>query len=71
VSLLYPVRQEGDYSLIVDGTAAVASDGGRERLLVTPMKAVLHRQATTAPDPASSCEADCVVLLPAGSRPRA
>ena len=57
VSLLYPVRSEGDYSLIVDG----------RRLCITPTKAVLHRPAT-APDPASLCAADCVPLVGARSR---
>ena len=64
VSLLYPVRSDGDYSLIVDGTATVAG----QRLLVTPTRAVLHRPAP-APDPASaSCEADCVPLFPPSTR---
>ena len=62
VSLLYPVRTDGDYSLIVDGTAAVASGEDGPLLLVTPTKAVLHRP-TTAPDPTSPCAADCVPLL--------
>ena len=68
VSLLFPLRDAGDYSLIVDGTAAVASieDG---RLLVTPTKAVLHRPATS-PDPDSACGADYVPLLPTTARPR-
>lgn len=61
VSLLYPVRVEGDYSLIVDGVATVATVAGR-RLLVTPTKAVLHRPAA-APDPGAPCPADCVPLL--------
>jgi len=65
VSLLFPVRSDGDYSLIVDGTAAVETTESGHRLLVTPTKAVLHRPAA-APDPASSCTADCVPLLPAG-----
>jgi hypothetical protein len=60
VSLLYPVHVDGDYSLIVDGTAVVESDRGH-RLRVTPTRAVLHRQGP-APDPASSCGADCVPL---------
>jgi hypothetical protein len=64
VSLLYPVRTEGDYSLIVDGSAAVTSRDDGARLLITPAKAVLHRPAA-APDPSSSCGADCVPLLPA------
>jgi hypothetical protein len=59
VSLLYPVRADGDYSLIVDGAAVVESGGGRLR--VTPTRAVLHRQGP-APDPTSSCGADCVPL---------
>src|SRR5690242_9771236 len=64
VSLLYPVRSDGDYSLIVDGTATVTSTA----LLVTPVKAVLHRPAA-APDPArAGCEADCVPLLPPATR---
>jgi hypothetical protein len=66
VSLLYPVRLDGDYSLIVDGTAAVASQEEGHRLLITPTKAVLHRPAA-APDPASQCSADCVPLLPAST----
>ena len=64
VSLLYPLRTADDYSLIVDGTAVVGPDG---RVLVTPTKAVLHRPAPSS-DPASSCAADCVPLLP-GRRP--
>lgn len=62
VSLLFPVRADGDYSLIVDGTAAVtpADDGARVR--ITPTRAVLHR-AAVAPDPASGCGADCVPLV--------
>jgi hypothetical protein len=62
VSLLFPVRAEGDYSLIVDGTAVVTAGENGHRLLITPTKAVLHRPAA-APDPASPCGADCVPLL--------
>lgn len=68
VSLLFPVRKDGDYSLIVDGTAAVASRGNGQRLLITPTRAVLHR-AASAPDPTSPCDADCVPLLPARKDP--
>jgi hypothetical protein len=57
VSLLFPVRTDGDYSLIVDGLARV--EGNEVR--VTPTKAVLHRHGPS-PDPASSCGADCVPL---------
>ena len=66
VSLLYPVRVDGDDSLIVDGIAVVASQKDGHQVLITPTKAVLHRAAAVA-DPASSCAADCVPLLPASS----
>jgi Pyridoxamine 5'-phosphate oxidase len=65
ISLLYPLRTEGDYSLIVEGSAAVVSDGNGGRLLVTPTRAVLHRPAAGRDPTASSCDADCVPLLPA------
>jgi hypothetical protein len=61
VSLLYPVRTGGDYSLIVDGTATVEVGSGARLVRVTPTRAVLHRPGP-APDPASSCGADCVPL---------
>jgi hypothetical protein len=64
VSLLYPVRAAGDYSLIVDGTAAVAPGVDGHRLLVTPTKAVLHRSAPGPEPTTSGCEADCVPLFP-------
>jgi hypothetical protein len=69
VSLLFSIRTDDDYSLIVDGSAAVVSDADAHRLLVTPAKAVLHRPAP-APDPTtSSCGADCVPLYSATTRP--
>src|ERR1043166_466237 len=69
VSLLFPVRAESDYSLIVDGTAAVTPGDGDQRVRVVPTRAVLHRPAV-APDPSSSCTADCVPLLaPTSKRP--
>jgi hypothetical protein len=67
VSLLYPVRADGDYSLIVDGTAMVESREGGHRVLITPTKAVLHRPAA-APNPSSPCAAECVPLLPPSDR---
>jgi hypothetical protein len=67
VSLLFPLRSPDDYSLIVDGTATVASDGGAARVLIVPTKAVLHRPAAQ-PDPAAACGADCVPLLPQSRR---
>lgn len=66
VSMLCPVRAEGDYSLIVDGTAVVAARESGPWLLITPTKAVLHRPAA-ALDPASPCAADCVTLLPSAT----
>jgi len=62
VSLLYPIRADGDYSLIVDGSAVVTSREDGHRLLITPTKAVLHRPAP-ATDPASPCGADCIPIL--------
>ena len=62
VSVLFPARGDGDYSLIVDGAASVAQNGEERRIRVTPAKAVLHRPAV-APDPASTCAADCVPLV--------
>ena len=61
VSLLFPVRTEGDYSLIVDGLATVEAGDSVARLRVKPTKAVLHRQGPSS-DPTSSCGADCVPL---------
>ena len=51
-----------DYSLIVDGTAVVASSGAGPRLLVTPTRAVLHRAGAGPTVAASSCGSDCVPL---------
>jgi len=61
VSLLYPVRAAGDYSLIVDGAATVEAVAEGQRVRVRPTKVVLHRPGPS-PDPASSCGADCVPL---------
>lgn len=41
VSMVFPSPMPGEYSLIVDGTAAVHDDG----IVVTPTWAVLHRPA--------------------------
>ena len=67
VSLLYPIRAADDYSLIIDATAAVASNDDAPRLRITPTKAVLHRPAA-APDLSSSCDSDCVPLLKSTDR---
>jgi len=63
VSLLFPVRRDGDYSLIVDGTATVTTSESGPRMRITPTRAVLHRPAA-AVDPTSSCGADCVPVFP-------
>jgi Pyridoxamine 5'-phosphate oxidase len=63
VSLLFPMRAAGDYSLIIDGTAVVDEQPDGPRLRIAPTKAVLHRPAA-APDPASPCGDDCVPLVP-------
>ena len=63
VSLLFPVRRSGDYSLIVDGTAAVEPGESGRRVRIAPSKAVLHR-AAPAPTPDAACDADCVPVLP-------
>lgn len=69
VSLLCPLREPGDYSLIIDGRATVAAGGDEPKLLIAPTKAVLHRPAAV-PDPTATCSADCVPLLPATNRRR-
>ncbi|MFT3819148.1 MAG: hypothetical protein QM750_16155 [Rubrivivax sp.] len=58
VGLVWPPAVESDYSLIVDGQAAV--DG--ERLRITPTRAVLHRPAPARPTAPGRCGADCVEL---------
>lgn len=59
VALVWPPKDEGDYSLIVDGQASL--DG--EMLTVVPTRAVLHRPAPagTEAEP-GRCGADCVEL---------
>jgi hypothetical protein len=62
ISLLFPVRAAGDYSFFVDGRAIVDSGDGVHRLVLTPTRAVFHREGPAA-DPESSCTADCVPVL--------
>lgn len=45
ISLVWPPRTEGDFSLIVDGEAQVTDNV----LTVTPTRAVFHRAAGCAP----------------------
>ncbi|MBW0102744.1 hypothetical protein [Pseudonocardia sp. KRD291] len=67
VTLLWPPREDGGYSLIVDGSASLQGD----EVVVVPERAVLHRPAPDAPAPEDgSCASDCVELPvtgPAGS----
>lgn len=57
VTLLFPPREPGGYSLIVDGRAS--SDDGSTA--VAPMHAVLHRPADHAARPTDgSCGNDCL-----------
>lgn len=58
VTLVWPPRDPGGYTLIVDGVAAVA-DGV---VTVKPSGAVLHRPATPGAPTASGCGDDCVPL---------
>jgi len=58
VTLLWPPREPGGYSLIVDGHGEVRGDG----LCVTPARAVLHRSAAPGTPSASVCDDDCVPM---------
>jgi hypothetical protein len=62
ISLLFPVKGAADYTLFVDGPAVVESSGEERRLVVTPVRAVLHRPGPPR-DPASGCTADCAPVL--------
>lgn len=71
VALVWPPREETDYSLIVDGLAVVDGEGTRIRVT----RAVLHRPApaggaeaddagNAAGAAAGGCGADCVEIVP-------
>lgn len=69
VTLAWPPRTPGEYSLFVDGRAELPA-GDAAEVVVTPSRAVLHRPApspTPADDP-DACVSDCVEL-PVGSDP--
>ena len=57
VTLVWPPREPGGYSLIVDGTGTPGPS-----LTVTPQRAVLHRPAGEAPAGPTGCPNDCVPL---------
>ncbi|CBE69589.1 conserved protein of unknown function [Candidatus Methylomirabilis oxygeniifera] len=59
VGLVWPPQSEADYSLIIDGQAAVTG----ESLRITPTRAVLHRSARSSePVVSGACESDCVEI---------
>ena len=58
VTLVWPPREPGGYTLIVDGAATVTDD----ELTVAPTGAVLHRPAIPGSPTASGCGDDCIPL---------
>lgn len=59
VTLVWPPREPGGYTLIVDGTGQATDTS----LRVVPSRAVLHRQAALdSPATAAGCLHDCVPL---------
>jgi hypothetical protein len=58
VTLVWPPREPGGYSLIVDGVGQAADDG----LKVVPSRAVLHRPAAPGVATKPGCIHDCVPL---------
>jgi hypothetical protein len=58
VTLLWPPREPGGYTLIVDGRGDLAG----EPLRVRPSRAVLHRAAKPNSPTTSGCGDDCVPL---------
>ncbi|HYB34469.1 MAG TPA: pyridoxamine 5'-phosphate oxidase family protein [Mycobacterium sp.] len=67
VTLLWPPRDPGGYSLIVDGRAELRdSDDETVRLAIVPTRALLHRNADPdSPAAAKGCLHDCVVFAEA------
>ncbi|TGD89013.1 pyridoxamine 5'-phosphate oxidase family protein [Mycolicibacterium sp. CH28] len=61
VTLLWPPRERGGYSLIVDGHALCPEEN--VELVVVPRRAVLHRRATSdSPPQRPGCVDDCIPL---------
>jgi hypothetical protein len=68
VSLLWPPREPGGYSLIVDATVTESTGTGEgdNAIALLPTRAVLHRPAGNAgPAAAGSCDSDCIPLIEA------
>lgn len=63
-TLLWPPREPGGYSLIVDGRATATSIGDETvQLEIVPTRALLHRNADPdSPGAAKGCLHDCVVF---------
>jgi hypothetical protein len=59
VTLVWPPREPGGYTLIVDGSGQ-STDA--EALKVVPSRAVLHRPATPDSPTKPGCKDDCVPL---------
>jgi hypothetical protein len=58
-TVIWPPREPGGYSLIVDGTGELVD----EQVRVVPTRAVLHRRATAdKPSPIEGCLHDCVPI---------
>ncbi len=58
VTVVWPPREAGGYTLIVDGQGQPTNDG----LKVMPTRAVLHRPATPVAATKPGCLHDCVPL---------
>jgi hypothetical protein len=58
VTVVWPPREPGGYTLIVDGHGQPTDDG----LKVAPSRAVLHRPAAPGAATATGCLHDCVPL---------
>jgi hypothetical protein len=58
VTVVWPPREPGGYTLIVDGNGQPTADG----LTVAPTRAVLHRPAAAGAETKPGCLHDCVPL---------
>ncbi len=58
VTLVWPPREPGGYTLIVDGAGSPTDDG----LRVAPSRAVLHRRAAPGAPTRPGCKDDCMPL---------
>jgi hypothetical protein len=70
-TLVWPPREPGGYSLIVDADAQIPADGdATDPLRLAPTRALLHRPLEpNAPEPASGHGYDCVVFKASSSTP--